>query len=429
MLLNIIFQLLLNMIIVVTPVLFYQLFWIDRLQRVDEGSKRWIATVICAMIAVFTMSYPFEWYPGYRYDFRMIPLAVCFFYAGPVPALAVSAVIIGYRWHLSSSGLHTLPILLSFILILLWYCQKRLGDASKLLHPVRGAILGLMISLISAFVALLTQWLDGVPITIHFFVFFSLYCLIFTVTSVLVVYTIRQMKRNLELRKRIQHNDKMNMLSELAASFAHEIRNPLTVVRGFVQMMGQSHLPEDKRQFYNQLVLEEVDKAQSIINDYLTFAKPQFDETQLLDAKPVIAAAVESLQSYADLRGVTIETHLQERLMISANTDKFMQCIVHLCKNGIESMPGGGKLQLVGVVQNQTVCIDIIDHGIGMTADEVRRLGTPFYSTRGKGTGLGMMVTYRTIQNIQGRIDVTSEVGKGTCFSILIPSLHTSAYH
>ncbi len=235
--------------------------------------------------------------------------------------------------------------------------------------------MGLAISLISAFVALLTQWLQGVPVGSHFFIFFSLYCLIFTVTSILVVYTIRQIKKNLDLRKRIQHNDQMNMLSELAASFAHEIRNPLTVVRGFVQMMSQSHLPEDKRQFYNQLVLEEMDKAQSIINDYLTFAKPQFDATQLFDAKTVIAAAVESLQAYAELKGVTIETHLQDQLMISANTDKFMQCIVCLCRNGIDSMPGGGKLQLVGVVQNQTVCIDIIDHGVGMTADEVRRWG------------------------------------------------------
>ncbi|ALS23148.1 sensor histidine kinase [Paenibacillus naphthalenovorans] len=426
---NLICQLLLHMFIIITPVLLYQLFWIDRLQRTDERSKHWIAAAICALVAVFSMSYPLEWHPDYRYDFRMIPLAVCFFYAGPVPALGVSAVIMGYGWHLNSSDLHTLPILLSFILILLWYCQKRLGDASNLLHPVKGALLGLAISLISAFVALLTQWLQGVPVGSHFFIFFSLYCLIFTVTSILVVYTIRQIKKNLDLRKRIQHNDQMNMLSELAASFAHEIRNPLTVVRGFVQMMSQSHLPEDKRQFYNQLVLEEMDKAQSIINDYLTFAKPQFDATQLFDAKTVIAAAVESLQAYAELKGVTIETHLQDQLMISANTDKFMQCIVCLCRNGIDSMPGGGKLQLVGVVQNQTVCIDIIDHGVGMTADEVRRLGTPYYSTRVKGTGLGMMVTYRTIQNIQGRIDVTSEVGKGTCFSILIPSLHSSAYH
>ncbi|WP_245247457.1 ATP-binding protein [Paenibacillus sp. PvP091] len=427
--LTLINQLLLHMIIVITPVMLYQLFWMERLQQMDENTNRWIAAAVCALVAVSSMSYPFEWYPGYRYDFRMIPLAICFFYAGPVPALAVAAVIMGYRWHISGAGLHTLPILLSFILILLWYCQKRLGDATKLLHPIKGSILGLMISLITAFFALLSQWLDGVPTTIYFFIFFSLYCLIFTITSVLIVYTIRQIKRNLDLRKQMQHKDKMNMLSELAASFAHEIRNPLTVVRGFVQMMGQSQLSENKRQMYNQLVLEEMDKAQSIINDYLSFAKPQLEATQLFDAKPVISSAIESLQSYADLKGVTIETHLQERLMISANTDKFMQCIVHLCKNGIESMPGGGKLQLVGVLQNHTVCIDIIDHGIGMTADEIRRLGTPFYSTRGKGTGLGMMVTYRTIQNIQGRIDVTSEVGKGTCFSILIPSLHASTYH
>ncbi len=122
---NLICQLLLHMFIIITPVLLYQLFWIDRLQRTDERSKHWIAAAICALVAVFSMSYPLEWHPDYRYDFRMIPLAVCFFYAGPVPALGVSAVIMGYGWHLNSSDLHTLPILLSFILILLWYCQKK----------------------------------------------------------------------------------------------------------------------------------------------------------------------------------------------------------------------------------------------------------------------------------------------------------------
>ncbi|UUZ84474.1 hypothetical protein LJK88_12825 [Paenibacillus sp. P26] len=88
-----------------------------------------------------------------------------------------------------------------------------------------------------------------------------------------------------------------------------------------------------------------------------------------------------------------------------------------------------GRLQIVASLENQTVCIDIIDQGVGMSREEINRLGTPFYSTRGKGTGLGMMVTYRTIQNIHGRIDVTSELGKGTCFSILIPSIHAGAYH
>ncbi len=80
-------------------------------------------------------------------------------------------------------------------------------------------------------------------------------------------------------------------------------------------------------------------------------------------------------------------------------------------------------------MQSSRVSIDIIDQGIGMTEDEVGRLGTPYYTTRGKGTGLGMMVTYRVIQNIQGRIDVTSEQGKGTCFTITLPSLQPSSYH
>jgi two-component system sporulation sensor kinase B len=104
-------------------------------------------------------------------------------------------------------------------------------------------------------------------------------------------------------------------------------------------------------------------------------------------------------------------------------------CYIHLCSDGIEAMPHGGKLQVSGTIQNQSVCIDIIDNGIGMSAEEIQRLGTPFFSTREKGTGLGMMVTYRFIQTLNGKIDVTSVVGKGTCFSLLLPSLNNTSFH
>ncbi|KPV56812.1 hypothetical protein QJ48_25850 [Paenibacillus sp. A3] len=426
---NLLHQLLLNMLIVITPVMLYHLFWIDRLQHVNVRTNQIIVTVICTVASLVSMMHPFELSPGYLFDFRLIPLALCFFYAGPLPALGVAAIIMAYYWKSERYGLHTLPISIGFNLILLWYCKRRIADAARLLNTATAAGLGFVLSLITAFVALFSLWLEHIPVTGYFFLFFALFSLIHSFTAGLVVYIIRQIKRNIELRKQLQHNDKMNMLSELAASFAHEIRNPMTVARGFVQMMRQNDLAEDKRQIYSQMVLEEVDKAQAIINDYLSFAKPQLEEIELVDAKPLILQTVQTLQSYADLRGVSVETQLQDKLMISANPDKFAQCIMHLCKNGIEAMPGGGKLQIVGVLQNQTVCIDIIDQGIGMTQDEVGRLGTPFYSTRGKGTGLGMMVTYRAIQNIHGRIDVTSEVGKGTCFSILIPSLHSSTYH
>ncbi|WP_261381192.1 ATP-binding protein [Paenibacillus cremeus] len=422
--------LLLNVLLIITPVLLFQVFSLDRLQRYNESANRWITTGLCAALSVFAMSHPVELIPGFQYDLRVIPLVICFFYAGMNYALVVAAMIFAYRIFLGGFGVYWQPVTIGFILLLLWYCKKRTAAHPERLYSIRiAALIGFGNAFIVAVVTLASQLLNGKPITSNFYLFFGIYFMFHTFTMTIVALIVRQMKQNVDLRKQLQHNEKMNVLSELAASFAHEIRNPMTVARGFVQIMKQGGLSEDKRQIYNQMVIDEMDKAQSIIDDYLSFAKPQLESIDLVDAKQLILRALNTLQEFADLRHVSVETDMQDRLMISANADKFVQCIINLCKNGIEAMPSGGKLQIVASLQNQTVCIDIIDNGVGMTQEELGRLGTPFYSTRGKGTGLGMMVTYRVIQNIHGRIDVTSEIGKGTCFSILIPSLHTTSYH
>jgi two-component system, sporulation sensor kinase B len=428
--LSLIQQLLLNMLIVITPVLLYQIFWLDRKQQSEPVVNRRIMAVICLGMVLLCMTYPFELFQGFRFDFRFIPIALCFLYVSPRYALGVSALLILYRIYLGGIGMYSTPFTLLFGLGMLALYRRSLPvNGSRTYQVMAGAVLGLLLGLISALTSLVVRFWFDYEISVPFFTYFSLYILLHGITLGLVTYVIEQIKENLELRNKVQHNDKMHVLSELAASFAHEIRNPMTVARGFVQMMNQQDLNEEKRQIYSSMVLEEMDKTQSIINDYLSFARPQLEAISLVDAKQLIERATSSLETYAELRNVKVELHLQDKLMISANADKFTQCIVNLCKNGIEAMPSGGTLQIVGAVQSQTVCIDVIDQGIGMTSEEIGRLGNPFFSTRGKGTGLGMMVTYRVIQNIQGRIDVTSEVGKGTCFSILIPSLTTSSYH
>ncbi|WP_079912951.1 ATP-binding protein [Paenibacillus sp. 32352] len=428
---DVINQLLLNMLIIITPVLLYQLFWGDRQNPNLTTTNKRVIAILSTIIAILCMTYPFRFSSGFFYDFRMIPLTICVIYAGLVPSILVFVAILAHRIYLGGdiAALICSTALLITLMFVVTRAKPYIVNQTRYRNVAAGAVLGLGIGMLSTLYSCIAFWFAGQRMDVTFWIYFISYSLFYGLTLGLVIYIIEQIRTNVRMRRQLQQTDKMNVLSDLAASFAHEIRNPMTVARGFMQIVKQPDLPEDKRQLYTSMVIEEIDKAHSIVNDYLAFAKPHLEAIELVDAKQLIEQAVISVTPYARLCHVDIETELDEKLTISANKDKFVQCIMHLCKNGIEAMPNGGTLKIIGTLQNRTVCIDIIDHGIGMTPEEIRRLGTPFYSTRDKGTGLGMMVTYRVIQTIQGKIDVTSEVGKGTCFSLLIPSLHNSSYH
>ncbi|NOU96090.1 two-component sensor histidine kinase [Paenibacillus sp. LMG 31456] len=428
---NIIHELLLNMLIILAPVMMYHLFWVDRIDKYQKVVNVGIITVLCTCASLLSLMISMELLPGYFYDLRAVPLAICLLYAGLRSALVVSAAIIAFRLYMGGSIYACLlaAIIITLTLVILSYCKPFVVSQHRTRNIAYATLAGFIIGLLASVLALAGLLWEGFAVSRRIIAFLGLYCVVHSITLGSAVYIIEQFKINLKLRKQIQHTDKMNTLSELAASFAHEIRNPMTVARGFMQFLKQPGTSEEKRQIYTQMVLDEIDKAQSIISNYLVFAKPHLESIELVDAKLLIQQALNSLKSYAVRCQVDLEIHLDDKLFISTNKDKFVQCITQLCKNGIEAMPAGGKLKVIGCIQANQVSINIIDHGIGMTNEEIRRLGTPFYSTRDRGTGLGMMITYKAIQTMKGKIDVTSEVGKGTCFSLLIPSLSSSSFH
>ncbi|MCS7462648.1 ATP-binding protein [Paenibacillus doosanensis] len=428
---DVIKQLLFNMLIIITPVMAYHVFWAERNYSMNQSAKYRNIAVPAAVTALLCMVYPFQFANGFLYDFRFIPLSICILYAGLLPALGVAAVIIVYRFYLGGSpeALILSVVLIGLLILLVHLVKPYIIGRDRIRGTAAACIVGLITGIFSTVFSCAAFLLVGIPLNASFWMYFGLYSLLYACTFAFAVYVIEQMIINANKRNHNQQVDKMNVLSDLAASFAHEIRNPMTVARGFMQILKQPDISEDKRNLYTSMVVEEIDKAQSIVNDYLAFAKPQLEAIELVDAKALIQQALQSIEPYAKLCRVEVETELEDKMIISANKEKFVQCMVHLFKNGIEAMPGGGRLRIIGTVQSRSVCIDIIDHGVGMTPEEIRRLGTPFYSTRDKGTGLGMMVTFRVIQTIRGKIDVTSEVGKGTCFSLMIPTLHTTSYH
>ena len=167
----------------------------------------------------------------------------------------------------------------------------------------------------------------------------------------------------------------------------------------------------------------ELEKTQLIIEDYMSLVKPKICLKESLDISQIVQQVINAISPMALLHNVEIKTSNKDPLYINANADKIKRCLINIAINGIEAMVHGGILQINVKKMKNNVVINIIDSGIGMSPEEIKRIAMPFYSTKEKGTGLGTMISYGIIKELNGDIEIKSEKGKETCFSIIIPSL------
>ncbi|MDQ0155106.1 ATP-binding protein [Robertmurraya andreesenii] len=225
-----------------------------------------------------------------------------------------------------------------------------------------------------------------------------------------------------KILKELQRAEKMNAIGQLAASVAHEIRNPMTVVKGFLQIFKSKKELSSEEQMFIKLMIDEMNRAETIINDYLSLAKPDMESTEKVDAVDLAHKVMELMNSYALMsKNINLDIFTEEEVFVNGNRSELKQVLINILKNGIEALKDGGTLSL-RVYRNESFGIfEVKDNGIGMTSEELDRLGTAFYSLKEKGTGMGLMVCYQIIERMKGRIDVVSEKNVGTTFTISVP--------
>ncbi|GGA27393.1 ATP-binding protein [Paenibacillus physcomitrellae] len=228
--------------------------------------------------------------------------------------------------------------------------------------------------------------------------------------------------RKLEMfNNELQRSEKMEIISVLAASVAHEVRNPLQVSRGFIQLLGEKQQKEQDK-VYLDLALEEIDRASGIITDFLTFAKPEGSKIRKLNVSEEFKHIEGILRPMVHLMGGKIAVDIPSDLNVLGSSSKFKQACVNIIKNSIESFKDEGEILVWAYEANEHVYIHIKDNGGGMTKEEMNRLGEPYFSNKTKGTGLGLMVTFRIIEAMAGTLNFTSEKGKGTEAVLRFPS-------
>ncbi|WP_248930332.1 PAS domain S-box protein [Paenibacillus hamazuiensis] len=215
-------------------------------------------------------------------------------------------------------------------------------------------------------------------------------------------------------------SEKLSIVGQLAAGVAHEIRNPLTSLRGFVQLLD-SKVSGFKTYF--DIMLDELDRINFIVSEFLVIAKPQSVSYQPKQIGPILHNTVALLNSQAIMNNVQIIMKLDEDLLpINCDENQIKQVFINILNNSIDSMPEGGDIIIQAKkYDDRHIVVRCIDKGCGIPEDRIPRLGEPFYTTKEKGTGLGLMVSFKIIENHRGQMRIESELNKGTTVDIVFP--------
>jgi two-component system sporulation sensor kinase B len=235
-------------------------------------------------------------------------------------------------------------------------------------------------------------------------------------STLFICYIYDHVKRQEKMKEELINAEKFQLIGQLAASISHEIRNPLTTTRGFLQLLSRDHVTGENRNKFISLAMEGIDNANTIITDYLNFAKPNVEKIVPIDIKKEIANIIPLIRSLMTISNIELQIQhaSDESMLIQGDTKKLQQCLLNLLKNCIESMPNGGLITISTSMQENIIHLYIEDTGVGMTPLQIKSLGLPFYTTKDKGTGLGLMVVTSLLKAMNGKISFLSKPNKGT---------------
>lgn len=223
-------------------------------------------------------------------------------------------------------------------------------------------------------------------------------------------------KMNLELAKL----DRLELISQMAAGVAHEIRNPMTVVMGYIQRMSQQ--VEQNRKIPCNLMLDELKRIDGIISDFLSLARNKPMGLSKQQINTIIAAVYPLIHADAVSKNITIHLSLDTSLAeMEGNKKEITQLILNLCRNSIEAMNDGGELIIVTLNKKNTIELLVEDTGYGISPEKIEKIFDPFFTTKENGTGLGLAVCRGIVKRHGGVMRIESVEGKGTTCIVRFP--------
>ncbi|MGN4443607.1 LytS/YhcK type 5TM receptor domain-containing protein [Bacillus cereus group sp. MYBK79-1] len=376
--------------------------------------------ILCTSIPlILCMRYPIYMDENSIHDLRQIPVIIGTLYGGFPVGIILFTILLVTRF--SFYGFSMLTILVyGTMFIITAFASVKFNKYNRKNKVAYGMFLTFFLAIFTTVIVLTLSDFEVNNLYIIYFIILP------TILMLFVIYFNEVLKDAVCMRSKLIKMEKMEIVSQLAASISHEVRNPLTVVKGFTQLLKTPNLTPESRDEYIEHILEELHRAQGIIDDYLTFAKPASEKLDHISIEHELNRVINMILPLCNMNTIHITKDFSTATIVG-NKQHFQQCFLNLIKNSIEAMPNGGTLNISSSISNNKVIIRIEDSGIGMSQEQINRFGEPYFSTKTKGTGLGTMVAVKIIETMQGSLKIRSIVNKGTTLTITLPKCNMNS--
>lgn len=241
-----------------------------------------------------------------------------------------------------------------------------------------------------------------------------------TVGQVVILRDLAEIRK---LQEEIRRQEKLAALGGLAAGVAHEIRNPLSSIKGMASFFADQFEEGSEGRSAASVMIQEVERLNRVITELLEFARPSDLRKKTTDINTMLSRSIKLVQQDATNKSVDIELQLEDNICpVWIDSDRLAQCLLNLYLNAIQAMENGGTLSVRSEADSaEFVSIIVSDNGPGISSEDIRKIFDPYFTTKKKGTGLGLAIVHKIIEAHQGKIKVESSPGKGTTFTIMIP--------
>ncbi|KAA0547032.1 GHKL domain-containing protein [Bacillus sp. BGMRC 2118] len=401
-----------QVLLVLFPIWFYHLFLREEGYKNKKFKPKLTIVLIVSLLLTLIFSVPYA--DHFVYDLKIIPIIIAFLYGSNLSGIIIIVLSGVYKIVIQNGDVPLTIINFVIATALLTVTAKKFKEFS-----LNGKLIS--ISLIEGIITVTRSiWLIQTDnseevLTIIIYSFIS------WLTILSVVFIFENLHKQIELEYKVQRAETINVVGQLAASVAHEVRNPMTAVRGFLQLMKGSKNLNEAQQRYINISIEELDHSQSILTEFLSLAKPTTTDLHKINLKEDLDNILELMRSYTNFQAISIVASVENDLFIKGDSSEIKQVFVNIIKNSIEAIGKRGKIKVTAYKQSKHVMVEIEDNGQGMSEMQQKYLGTPFYSTKDQGTGVGLSVAYKIIHAMKGSIKVESKIGEGTKFFIQLP--------
>ena len=403
-------DLILHFSIILSLGFMYNYLW---MQKRSVYKKQVFKMAILAAL-LMTMALPVRFDGGMEFDLKLIPVFIAFIYLSRADSFLLVSVLLLLQGLIGVDKLPVTAVNYLVLLILFFSIEKVYKNTTVNKKIALGLFVYGLITL-TRFAAMINAG------KAEDYLYLLVFSLVSFVALSVTIYIIEMTNLQLKMMHELHKAEKFSAISQLAASVAHEIRNPMTTIRGFMQVLqGEKNL-NDNQNLFITISLQELDRTQTIIDNFLSLAKPNTGNMAKINLSKLLKETIAFMRSYSHLGNTELVEAIDKDLCIKGDAHEIRQVFINILKNGIEAMPSGGSLYIIAKVDKGNVRIQFRDEGVGMDKAQLDRLGQPYYSTKEKGTGLGMMISFDIVQRMRGKISVESQQGKGTTFTILLP--------